>query len=98
MTITRLEPVGSREVPDPELEAAGVNREQQVALQVIMLALKALSQRAVVALAALFTLLTVGSVFWLWLAALPTMGTNQIIGISLYSLFVLAINVYGVRK
>lgn len=62
-----------------------------VAVRLIQMALVALSQRAVVALADLFTLLTVGSAFWLWWS-IPSPNDRQIIALSIYALFVLAAN------
>lgn len=68
-----------------------------VAIQMMTMALGALSQRAVIALAACFTLLTVGSAFWLWMS-IPDPNTNQIISLSIYAVLVLAINVIVRRK
>jgi len=62
----------------------------------LTLALKALSQRALVAIADLFTLLTVGSAFWLW-SSIPAPNDRQIIALSIYACFVLAAN-YIVRR
>ena len=57
----------------------------------VMLALRALSQRALVALEAGFTLLTVGLVWVLWwLTPAPT--PNQIISLSIFAVFVLLAN------
>lgn len=67
----------------------------------VMLGLKALSQGAAVALghiaAHIFSLLTVGSAFWLW-AATPTPNTYQLVGLGGYALFILAANVIVRRK
>lgn len=57
----------------------------------LMMALKALSQRTVIALASLFTLITVGSAFWLFLAT-PDPTTFQLIKLAMYGVFVLAAN------
>ena len=62
-----------------------------VAVKLIQMALVALSQRAVVALADLFTLLTVGSAFWLWWS-IPVPNDRQIAALTIYALFVLAAN------
>ena len=77
-----------------ETEAAPQASSVQVAM--LTLALKALSQRALVAIADLFTLLTVGSAFWLW-ASIPAPNDRQIIALSIYACFVLAAN-YIVRR
>jgi hypothetical protein len=62
-----------------------------VAVRLIQLALAALSQRALVAVADLFTLLTVASAFWLWWS-IPAPNDRQIIALSIYACFVLAAN------
>jgi hypothetical protein len=54
-------------------------------------------QRALVALAACFTLLTVGSAFWLWYLT-PEPTDRQIVSLTIYACFVLAINVIVRRK
>ena len=66
-------------------------------LNLLLLALKALSQRALIALASLFTLLTVGSVFWLCLT-LPEPNLYHLIQIAMYALFVLAANYLVLRR
>lgn len=58
------------------------------AFSALMLALKALSQRTIIALAALRTLLMVGSVFWLAMT-LHEPNTYQLTLLGLYSLFVI---------
>lgn len=63
-----------------------------------LLNLKALSQRAAIALADCFSLLTVGSVFWLALAIIPYQPTPlQLAGLGGYALFIGAVNLI-VRK
>ena len=70
-----------------------------MAALLLVMALKALSQRAVVALLQLFTLITVGSAFFLWLST-PDPNVHQIVSLSIYGSLVLAINwlVYFRRK
>ena len=58
----------------------------------LLLALKALSQRTVVALADLFCLLTIGSVFTLWFVSPAEPTINQIVKLSIYGVIVLAAN------
>ena len=62
-----------------------------VGVQALMMGLGALSQRTIVALSRLFTLLTVGSAFWLWLS-IPDPNTYQLIELAMYATFVLAAN------
>lgn len=59
--------------------------------RVLLLALKALSQRAIAALADLFMLATVGSAFVLWYLT-PRPDIYQIVSLSIYSAFILAAN------
>lgn len=72
-------------------------RTESAALGLLLLSIKALSQRAVTALADLFTLLTVASAFWLWMS-IPEPNDRQIISLSIYAVFVLAANAIVRRK
>lgn len=67
------------------------------AVRMLTLALASLSQRALIAIADLFTLLTVGSAFWLW-SSIPAPNVLQIVALSIYALFVLAANWIVRRK
>ena len=67
------------------------------ALQLLGVALTALSQRAMVALAASFSLLTVASAFYLWMIT-PNQTDRQIVSLAIYAGFVLAINLIVRRK
>lgn len=60
-------------------------------LTMLKLGLSALSQRAVAAVADLFTLVTVGSAFWVWMH-FPEPSINQLIAEAMYGTFVLSIN------
>ena len=71
--------------------------DQGAAIIMLQIALKALSQRALVAIADLFTLLTVGSAFWLW-HSIPAPDDRQIAALTIYALFVLAANWIVRRK
>jgi hypothetical protein len=62
------------------------------ATRLILTALAALSQRAVVALAALFSLALAASVFWLALTVSQTPTDRQIGVLALYAGFVLALH------
>ena len=63
--------------------------------EMLRMGLAALSKRALVALASLFSLLTAASAFWLWFLT-PKPDVYQIVSLTIYSLFILAIN-YLVR-
>jgi hypothetical protein len=76
--------------PAPAPVASGVH------IAMLTIALKALSQRALVAATDLFTLITVGLGFYLWMVT-PDPNDKQIISLSIYALFTLAAN-YLVRR
>jgi hypothetical protein len=71
--------------------------ESGLAFNGLMLALKALSQRAIVALEACFTLVTVGLVFVLYYVT-PDPNFNQIVSLATFSTFVLLANVIVVLR
>jgi cyanate permease len=67
------------------------------AFSALMLALKALSQRAFVALLDLFCLVSFTGVWFLWYST-PEPTINQIISLSIFALFALAANLIVRRK
>lgn len=73
------------------------NRAEQAAANMLMVALKALSQRAVAAVADLFMLATVASAFLLWMWT-PEPTTYQLVGLGMYGIFILAANWIVRRK
>lgn len=70
--------------------------DNALAITMLTIGLKALSQRALTAVSDLFTLITVGSAFWLW-STIPEPNDRQIASLTIYAVFVLAANVI-VRK
>lgn len=99
--MTRLREVASEEIPDTELDAAAkraaaerahLQAQHHAATQMLMMGIKALSQKFIVALSRFFTLATAGSAFYMWYLALPTLDTQKIVGLTIYSAFVLALN------
>ncbi len=64
----------------------------EAATAMLLLSLKALSQRAIVSLGNLFTLLTCLSAFWLWQDVLPNPTSLQLVGLGLYGAFVLLLH------
>lgn len=86
-------PPQAPQVAPPQPKAPVLNR---VAIEMMQMALIALGQRALVALAACFTLITVGSAFWLWYLT-PEPTDRQIISLTIYAAFVVSINII-VRK
>ena len=83
----------AKENPGFEIVGGTKTEPQASGVQIAMLtlALKALSQRALVAATDLFSLLTIGSCFWLWYLT-PKPDVLQIVSLSLYGLLILAIN------
>ena len=71
--------------------------ENSLAFTGLWLALKALSQRALVALEACFTLLTVFGVWLLW-HSIPDPNTNQIVSLSIFATFVLLANLIVILR
>lgn len=84
-----FEIVGGTETDQPP-QATGV----QIAM--LTIALKALSQRALVAATDLFTLITCTGAWWLWYLT-PSPTYQQIVHNSIFAVFVLAAN-YIVRR
>ena len=86
--VSRLKQVGEdRVVPAAE------ERDNGAALQLLLLSLKSLSQKTIVALSSLFTLATVFSVWWLFDNDLPAdPSTRQLVGLGLYGTFVLLVH------
>ena len=61
------------------------------AIGAIMLALKALSQKTIVALSTLFTAAALASAWYLWYSVLPNPTTPQLVGLGGYAAFILAL-------
>ena len=77
----RFEVVSDDDAPAPKRDAG-----------LLLLALKSLSARAVAAIADLFTLVTVGSAFWLSLSISAAPTTYQLVLAATYNAFILAAN------
>lgn len=86
----KLEPV-PEETDHAEASGEGGQAKSDAGMAMLMLGLKALSQRALISLASLFSLLTAASAFWLWFLT-PKPDTYQIVSLSIYSVFILALN------
>lgn len=76
------------ETPDEPAES----RTDAMAASMLALGLKTLSQRAVAATRDVFTLLSVGTVFWLWNNT-PEPTYTQIVSLTIYAVMILAANV-----
>ena len=81
------------EEPDSRPDPAG----ERIAFSALMLALQGLSKRALIAIADLFLLFTVFGTWWLW-HSIPDPNPNQIIGLTIFAVFVLCANVIQRRK
>jgi len=91
--VRKFEPVEiHEEQPNPALARAA----NAAAISALALGLKTLSQRAIAGSRALFTLVSVGSCFWLWNNT-PDPSVTQIASLTLYAVFILAAN-YIVRR
>jgi hypothetical protein len=104
MTNPGFEVVGGTETDPPAPNGFGATssppaQPAATPAQILMLqlALKALSQRALIAAMDLFTLITVTLGFYLW-TVIPDPNDKQIISLSIYALFTLAANWIVRRK
>lgn len=84
-----------RTQPPPAQQPA---RSEAVATSVLLTALRALSQRALIAVSNLFVLLTAASAFWLWFVTLPAPSVLQLVGLALYGVLILALNWLVLRR
>lgn len=87
---TRLREVSGADVPQEATQQAS-----QASIQLLLLALKALSQRTLVALAALRGMILAGTVFWVSLVVMADPSPGRLIGLGLYAAFILAMLVLG---
>lgn len=83
-----------RVISDEETEPAPPHQDiaTRIGIEALSLGLAALSKRTLIAISNLFTLLTVASAFALWWRVLPDPSIRQLIGLSIYAVFVLAAN------
>jgi ABC-type siderophore export system fused ATPase/permease subunit len=98
MALPRFEIIDETETPDvrPQPRPAA-NQQQDAAFSALMLALKAMSQKTVIALSKLAALAMVGSVFWLFMS-IPNPSTNQIVWGGMYSVFILLLTFLMSRR
>lgn len=64
---------------------------QESHVNLLTLALKTFSQRAIAAVTDLFTLVTIGAAWWLWYQT-PDPTPNQIISNSIFAVFIVVCN------
>ncbi len=95
--MTRLVEVSAAAAAEaPQAAAAPTQVPRQTAaanqaLQLLLLAVKTISQRALIAATNLVTLIGLGTAFWLWLQVMPNPTMNQLAGLALYGLFILGL-------
>lgn len=97
--MTRLVEVGAATAAEaPQAQAAPTqvqpprpNPAANQALALLLLAVKTISQRALIAATNAVTLIGLASAFWLWLAALPNPSPNQLIALGLYGLLLIGL-------
>jgi len=82
--------------PETDVPEVRKSPDNGVAIAMVTIGLKALSQRALTAVTDLFTLITVSGAFYLWMMT-PKPDVYQIVSLSIYALFTLAAN-YIVRQ
>jgi hypothetical protein len=101
MAQSRLRSLGEVDTGDdlsaiPRVEAP--SRVENAATNVLLLSLRALSQRALIALDGLFVLITTMSAFWLWLVTMPEPSILQLVGLGLYGILIVCLNVLVLRR
>ena len=95
--VHQFEPLYEEEEKPPARAFNAEAAAQSTAVAGLTLALRSLSQRALAALADLFMLVTVASAWWLWMVT-PDPNSYQLIGLSVYAVFILLVNVIKRRK
>lgn len=94
MRSTRLQPVDDAPAENFSLappEPAAPRTVTVAERQITDLLIKGIGQRAITIISTLFTLLLAASAWWLWWSALPQPTPTQLIGLGMYSVFVLAL-------
>lgn len=86
------------ELVQEETEQPAAKVDHALATQMLTIALTALSQRALIAIASLFSIVLASSCFVLWYMILPNPSVNQLVGLGMYALFILALHVIRYRK
>lgn len=81
---------GFQVVEDVELPPTQ-SAAESMGLNMLVLGMKTVSQRAAAAIVDAFLLLTVGSAWWLWWST-PDPNPHQIVSLAIYAVFVLIAN------
>ena len=96
--ISEEEAPAQHAAPGPDPRLAQAQAESARATQILMLALRTVSQRAVVAIFNAFTAVAVGSAWVLWYSVLPNPNVYQLVGCGLYAVFLLAVEIIRRRS
>lgn len=75
----------------PTADPTATAEQHWAAMATLKLLLATISQKTLVALSNLVTAGAVGSAWWLWDSVLPEPTTHQLVGVSLYAAFILAV-------
>jgi hypothetical protein len=104
----RSGPVGARLTPvevdenlignEPEAPQQQQTQTASALTSLLFVSLRALSQRAVIALGNLFMAASAASAWWLFYVTLPDPSPQKLIGLALYGGFILALNFMLRRK
>ena len=89
--VRAFERVEIRDDP-PAQDPAVARAANAAAIAALTLGLKALSQRAIGGMRALFTLASASAIFWVWTAT-PDPKPSQIVSMTIFALVMLAANV-----
>jgi hypothetical protein len=96
MALPRFEIIDENEAPQARPQPSQT-QGQDAAFNALMLALKTLSQKTLIALSRLTSLAMVASVFWLFMS-IPDPHTTQLIWGGMYAVFILALQFFMVRR
>lgn len=98
MAAPRFEIIDEQDIAEIRPQPRPANQQgQDAAFSALMLALKTMSQKTVIALSRLESLAMVASVFWLFMS-IPNPSNTQIIWGGIYASFILVLNFFRVRR
>ena len=85
---------------ETEAESPGTveKKDSSIAAQALVMILTGLSQKALIAISNLFTMVALFSAWWLWHGVLVSPTLLQLVGIGLYATFILILEVVRRKK
>lgn len=95
---TRLREVTSEDAAQPANQQAQQAQQANASLQLLLLALKTLSQRTILAIAALKGMVLAGSVFWLAMVVVESPTPAKLVGLGIYAAFILICGFMDMRS